>query len=187
MSSPYPLPPLGTAAFLNERSDTVGAVGRPRRFDPDAVVDGAMRTFWERGYRDTSVERLVEVTGVNPGSLYNAFEGGKRGLFMESLQRYSDLVVPEKLGALEAPEASLAEVRAYFDGLVEDLLTPGRAGGLPDGQLDGRAGRRRQRGLAGRAGPHGAAGAQHRPAHCATRRSPTRRPRPRCWWPPRWG
>ena len=50
---------------------------------------------------------------------------------MESLRRYSDLVVPEKLGALEAPEASLAKVRAYFDGLVEDLLTPaGRAGCL---------------------------------------------------------
>jgi TetR/AcrR family transcriptional repressor of nem operon len=104
-------------------------MGRPRRFDPDAVIDGAMRTFWQRGYRDTSVERLVEVTGVNPGSLYNAFEGGKRGLFMESLQRYSDLVVPEKLGALEAEDASPAEVRAYFDGLVEDL-SAGRAGCL---------------------------------------------------------
>src|ERR1700754_4364183 len=106
-------------------------MGRPRRFDPDAVVDGAMRTFWERGFRDTSVERLVEVTGVNPGSLYNAFDGGKRGLFMESLQRYSDFVVPEKLGALEAEDAGLPEVRAYFDGLVQDLSTPeGRAGCL---------------------------------------------------------
>jgi TetR/AcrR family transcriptional repressor of nem operon len=90
-----------------------------------------LRTFSERGCRDTSVERLVEVTGVNPGSLYNAFDGGKRGLFMESLQRYSDLVVPEKPGALEADDASLPEIRAYFDGLVEDLCSPaGRAGCL---------------------------------------------------------
>jgi TetR/AcrR family transcriptional repressor of nem operon len=39
--------------------------------------------------------------------------------------------VPEKLGALEAPGASLAELRGYFDGLVSDLLTPeGRIGCL---------------------------------------------------------
>ena len=82
-----------------------------------------MREFWERGYRDTSVDDLVEATGVRPGSLYNAFPGGKRGLFLKSLERYSKLVVPEKLGALERPGAGLAELRAYFDGLVLDLTT----------------------------------------------------------------
>jgi NADPH:quinone reductase-like Zn-dependent oxidoreductase len=50
---------------------------------------------------------------------------------MTSLERYSKLVVPEKLGALERPGASLAELRAYFDGLVSDLMTPeGRMGCL---------------------------------------------------------
>jgi TetR/AcrR family transcriptional repressor of nem operon len=84
-----------------------------------------MREFWERGYRDTSVDDLVEVTGVRPGSLYNAFPGGKRGLFLEALERYARLVVPEKMGALERPGAGLAELRAYFDGLIDDLTTPG--------------------------------------------------------------
>ena len=104
---------------------------RPRQFDPDQVVDQSMRQFWEHGYRDTSVDDLVTATGVRPGSLYNAFRGGKRELFMSSLDRYSKLVVPQKLGALEDPSASLAEVRAYFDGLVSDLLRPeGRMGCL---------------------------------------------------------
>jgi TetR/AcrR family transcriptional repressor of nem operon len=68
---------------------------------------------------------------VRPGSLYNAFPGGKRGLFLEALARYSKLVVPEKLGALGSPDAGLAELRAYFDGLVEDLTTrEGRVGCL---------------------------------------------------------
>ena len=90
-----------------------------------------MREFWERGYRDTSVDDLVEATGVQPGSLYNAFPGGKRGLFLRALERYSKLVVPEKLGALEDAGAGLAELRAYFDGLVDDLTTPaGRMGCL---------------------------------------------------------
>jgi len=90
-----------------------------------------MREFWERGYRDTSVDDLVGVTGVNPGSLYHAFPGGKRGLFLRALDRYSKLVVPEKMGALEGVDAGVAELRAYFDGLVDDLTTrEGRMGCL---------------------------------------------------------
>jgi TetR/AcrR family transcriptional repressor of nem operon len=106
-------------------------VPRPRQFDPEDVLDRSMREFWEHGYRETSVDDLVEATGVRPGSLYHAFVGGKRQLFLSSLERYSKLVVPEKMGALERPGASLDELRAYFDGLVEDLMSPeGRMGCL---------------------------------------------------------
>jgi TetR/AcrR family transcriptional repressor of nem operon len=106
-------------------------MARPRQFDPDEVLDRSMHEFWRRGYRDTTMDNLVEATGVRPGSLYGAFRGGKRELFMGSLERYSNLVVPQKLGALERRGASLAELRGYFDGLVSDLLTPeGRMGCL---------------------------------------------------------
>ena len=106
-------------------------MARPRQFDPDELLDRSMHEFWAHGYRDTSVDDLVRVTGVRPGSLYNAFPGGKRGLFLETLHRYSNLVVPEKLGALERSGAGLPELRAYFDGLVQDLSTPeGRIGCL---------------------------------------------------------
>jgi TetR/AcrR family transcriptional regulator, transcriptional repressor for nem operon len=104
---------------------------RPREFEPEEVLDSAMRQFWERGYRATSVDDLVRATGVKPGSLYMAFPGGKRALFLGSLDRYSKLIVPQKLGDLEEPGASVAHVRAYFDGLVCDLLSPeGRQGCL---------------------------------------------------------
>jgi len=90
-----------------------------------------MREFWEGGYHETSVDDLAAATGVRPGSLYNTFPGGKRGLFLEALGRYSKLVVPQKMGALERPGAGLAELRAYFDGLIEDLTTrEGRMGCL---------------------------------------------------------
>ncbi|MFZ0380044.1 MAG: TetR/AcrR family transcriptional regulator [Solirubrobacteraceae bacterium] len=106
-------------------------MARPRQFDPEQVLDRTMREFWERGYRVTSVDDLVKATGVRPGSLYHAFPGGKRGLFLQALDRYSKLVVPEKMGALESARAGLPELRAYFDGLVDDLTTPeGRMGCL---------------------------------------------------------
>lgn len=104
---------------------------RPRLFDEDEVLERAMRTFWAKGYRDTTVEDLVEATGVRAGSLYNAFPGGKRGMFLAALERYSRLVVPVKLGELAAEEAGVPEIRAYFDGLIADLTTEdGRAGCL---------------------------------------------------------
>ena len=106
-------------------------MSRPRQFEPEEVVDRSMREFWAKGYRDTSVGDLVAATGVRPGSLYGAFEGGKRQIFIEALKLYSALVVPQKLGALERAGASLAELRAYFDGLISDLMTPeGRVGCL---------------------------------------------------------
>jgi TetR/AcrR family transcriptional repressor of nem operon len=109
----------------------VGCVARPRQFEPDQVIDDAMNEFWERGYRATSVDDLVRASGVRPGSLYAAFRGGKRAIFMEALDRYSKLVVPVKLGELDRVGASVAQVRAYFDGLVADLLSPeGRQGCL---------------------------------------------------------
>ena len=90
-----------------------------------------MHRFWTAGYRATSVDDLVKATGIRPGSLYGAFPGGKRALFLESLHRYSRLVVPRKLGELDKPTASLAQVRGYFDGLVADLLSEdGRRGCL---------------------------------------------------------
>jgi TetR/AcrR family transcriptional repressor of nem operon len=117
--------------FLNDRSRIVLAVPRPREFEPEQVLDLVMRQFWERGYRATSVDDLVRATGVKPGSLYGAFPGGKHALLMGSLERYSRLVVPQKLGELEGDGASVAQVRAYFDGLVRDLLSPeGRQGCL---------------------------------------------------------
>jgi TetR/AcrR family transcriptional repressor of nem operon len=117
--------------FLNDRSCIVLLMPRPREFEPDDVLDSAMREFWERGYRATSVDDLVRATGVKPGSLYGAFPGGKHALLMGSLERYSRLVVPQKLGELENEGASVEHVRAYFDGLVRDLLSPeGRQGCL---------------------------------------------------------
>jgi TetR/AcrR family transcriptional repressor of nem operon len=121
----------GPGLFLNDRSCIVLLMPRPREFEPEDVLDSAMREFWERGYRATSVDDLVRATGVKPGSLYGAFPGGKHALLMGSLERYSRLVVPQKLGELGNEGASVEHVRAYFDGLVRDLLSPeGRQGCL---------------------------------------------------------
>ncbi|MEM0964440.1 MAG: helix-turn-helix domain-containing protein, partial [Bacteroidota bacterium] len=61
---------------------------RPRQYDPDAVLDAAQRAFQARGYEATSVQDLVEATGLSRSSLYHAF-GDKHALFLAVLDRYA--------------------------------------------------------------------------------------------------
>ena len=61
--------------------------GRPREFDPEQVVQGAMEIFWSNGYQGTSLPDLLHATGLSRSSLYAAF-GDKHGLFLLALDRY---------------------------------------------------------------------------------------------------
>lgn len=63
------------------------ATGRPRTFDRDAALVGAMTLFWEKGYQDTSIAALTDRLGIAPPSLYAAF-GSKSALFCEAAERY---------------------------------------------------------------------------------------------------
>lgn len=57
---------------------------RPRLFNEAEVIASAGRAFAKAGYAGTSVDDLVEATGLGRQSLYNAF-GGKKELFMRAL------------------------------------------------------------------------------------------------------
>ena len=52
---------------------------RTKEFEPDQIADAAMRVFWQRGYAATSVQDLVEGTGLSRSSLYSTFSS-KQGL-----------------------------------------------------------------------------------------------------------
>jgi AcrR family transcriptional regulator len=62
--------------------------GRPRGFDRDEAVAGAMRLFWEHGYEGASLEQLRRAMGgLSSASFYAAF-GSKETLYRETLERY---------------------------------------------------------------------------------------------------
>jgi TetR/AcrR family transcriptional repressor of nem operon len=90
---------------------------RPREFRPDDLLDGALTLFWEKGYEATSIRDIVERTGVNQFGIYQLY-GDKQGLFLAVLDRYRDTIVEGVFGIVERPDASLAEIRAYFGQLV---------------------------------------------------------------------
>ncbi|HEY1941597.1 MAG TPA: TetR/AcrR family transcriptional regulator [Roseiarcus sp.] len=62
--------------------------GRPREFDLDAALDGAIEVFRERGYHATSIPDLAAAMNIAAGSLYKAF-GDKHAVYLAALERYA--------------------------------------------------------------------------------------------------
>jgi len=89
-------------------------MGRHKTYDRDVLIEKAMELFRDHGFAGTSTQMLVEGLGVNRYSLYAEF-ASKQGLFDAVLKRYDEEVVERNVGPLEAPGASIAEVRALLD------------------------------------------------------------------------
>jgi TetR/AcrR family transcriptional repressor of nem operon len=91
-------------------------MARPVEFDEDKVLTYAMEQFWREGYEASSVQKLLDCTGINRGTLYNSF-GDKDTFFKSCIDHYNKVVETQiaatlknsKLGPWEAIEAYLDE------------------------------------------------------------------------------
>ncbi len=61
--------------------------GRPREFDIEPALDGAIRVFSERGYHATSIGDLAIAMELAQGSIYKAFKD-KKAVFIAAMDRY---------------------------------------------------------------------------------------------------
>ncbi|SSW65128.1 TetR/AcrR family transcriptional regulator [Achromobacter agilis] len=102
---------------------------RTKEFEPDEIADAAMRVFWQRGYAATSVQDLVEGTGLSRSSLYSTFEN-KQGLYQQALQRYS-AITAANVELLSGPGQPRALIRQLLQGVADsELDDPQRRGCL---------------------------------------------------------
>ncbi|MBP1153017.1 MULTISPECIES: TetR/AcrR family transcriptional regulator [Methylocaldum] len=99
-------------------------MARPREFDYEHVLDKAVETFWSKGYEATSIQDLVDATGLHRGSLYAAF-GNKQALFLEVLDRYNHVVVQRLLELLDSEPSGKSAIRFFFATVIEHILTAG--------------------------------------------------------------
>jgi TetR/AcrR family transcriptional repressor of nem operon len=58
-------------------------------FDKDLVIKQATDVFHDKGYNATSMQDLVDATGLNRSSIYNSFEN-KTNMFLECLKAYKE-------------------------------------------------------------------------------------------------
>lgn len=68
-------------------------MGRNRTFIEADIVAQCAEVFRSTGYEGTSIDDLVQATGLHRGSLYKAF-GSKRGLFVLALRQSAGPAIP---------------------------------------------------------------------------------------------
>jgi AcrR family transcriptional regulator len=97
-----------------------------RQFDEDALLEVALKTFWQNGFAATSMIDVAEATGVQRGSLYNAY-GDKEQLFLLAYERYASRFLDSVRQALSNPDPAVA-LAALFKGVIASLIegTPSR-------------------------------------------------------------
>jgi AcrR family transcriptional regulator len=101
--------------------------GRPRAFDREEALRGAMMVFWEKGYEGASLEELQAAMGaIGPSSFYTAF-GSKEQLFFEVLDLYVKTVGCRPSQALESATTAREGVEAMLREQIDiycDSSTP---------------------------------------------------------------
>lgn len=105
------------------------AMGRPRGFNADEMLDKVVNVFWQHGYEGTSMATLMAATGLNKPSLYAAY-GSKEELFRFAFERYWQRQGEFTGTLLNEPNARDAVERMLL-ALVDIQTQPG----LPHGCL----------------------------------------------------
>jgi len=93
------------------------AISRPREFDVDEAIRSSLEVFWRQGYDGTSMEDLLEATGLHKGSLYKAF-GDKRSLYITCLDRYTSFLLDAWKKTRAANASPRDALRQWFHGIV---------------------------------------------------------------------
>lgn len=105
------------------------AIGRPRQFDEKTSLNAAMLQFWQHGYMSTSMQDLLDCTGLSKSSLYQSF-GNKSKLFSTCLSRYQDDLVGELEQQLSHSDSGLGFIKQLLDSVIAESTEPQRKGCL---------------------------------------------------------
>jgi len=104
-------------------------MARPVEFDENKVLNNAMEQFWREGYEASSVQKLLDCTGINRGTLYNSF-GDKDTFFKSCLDQYNKIVDKQIESSLKNPELNAWDaIDTYFDEAVLNISNKHRSMG----------------------------------------------------------
>ncbi len=93
-------------------------MARVKEFNEAEALDRAVQLFWKKGFTDTSMDDLVNETGVSRYGIYGTF-GNKQEFFKAVLSRYWEFLKHELQRELRKPDASLPEIKTYLGKLIK--------------------------------------------------------------------
>jgi TetR/AcrR family transcriptional regulator, transcriptional repressor for nem operon len=92
-----------------------------KQFDETEVLVKAREVFTIKGYNGTSMDDLVQATGLSRSSIYDTF-GDKHGLFLKSLAQYCCSQQGELEKQCAKTDSPKKKIRAIFDFTIKDIL-----------------------------------------------------------------
>ncbi len=100
-------------------------MARPREFNMDNAVEGAMQIFWRLGYTATNLPELLSAMGLSRGSFYKAF-GDKHSAYIAALDHYDRNCIGAAVQLLEDQSAGNGADRiiTLFEQTLVDQETP---------------------------------------------------------------
>ncbi|HEX7919730.1 MAG TPA: TetR/AcrR family transcriptional regulator [Bradyrhizobium sp.] len=90
-----------------------------RQFDEDDVIATALDVFWRKGLHDATMQDLAAATGVQRGSLYNAY-GDKEAIFLRAFDQYAGQFLEAAGNALSHGDAA-AGLRHFFEMIIVNM------------------------------------------------------------------
>lgn len=101
-------------------------MARPVEFDENKVLTNAMEQFWKEGYEASSIQKLLDCTGINRGTLYNSF-GDKDTFFKSCIDQYNKIVEKQIAASLKNDKLNAWDaIEAYFDEAVINVTNKHR-------------------------------------------------------------
>lgn len=89
------------------------------QFDRKEVIDKSIGLFWQNGFSASSMQQVVQTTGLKPGSIYLAF-GNKEGLFREALEAYAQKSIERIRNVLDTAPSLGEGLCRLFEAVVQE-------------------------------------------------------------------
>lgn len=96
-------------------------MSRSRKVAPEEAVQAAMEAFWKHGYHELGTRQLEEETGITRFTLQTTY-GGKKKLFLATLDRYLDIF--EGQGLPPTDGSGLEGLAAWFEVRPQPIMMP---------------------------------------------------------------
>ena len=93
-------------------------MSRSKKYNKEQVLAAATELFWQRGYDGTSMNDLVEHSGLNRHSMYNEF-GDKERLFLSCIDYYVTEDSKEVISILTRAPIGLKKIEDFIDNRVQ--------------------------------------------------------------------
>src|SRR5712692_2765828 len=93
-----------------------------RQFDEQEVIAIALDVFWRKGLHDATMQDLASATGVQRGSLYNAY-GDKEAIFLRAFDQYAGQFLETAGDALAKGDTAAARLRNFLDQAIVNMTS----------------------------------------------------------------